>query len=68
MTNAQLAGIHEAAEVLAVSTQRVHELAKRDDFPTPLAVLAGGRVWRRSEIERWSKRYPRRPGRPRKAA
>jgi hypothetical protein len=41
--------------------------AARDDFPEPVAVLAGGRVWRREDVLAWAERtLPLPPGRPRK--
>jgi prophage regulatory protein len=49
-----LVGVHEIAEMLGVSRQRVNRIVATDDsFPTPQAVLAAGRVWRRSDVERW---------------
>lgn len=49
-----LVGTHEIAELLGVSRQRVQQLAARPDFPTPVAVLHMGKVWRRSEVEKWA--------------
>jgi predicted DNA-binding transcriptional regulator AlpA len=61
-----LAGVHEVAELLGVSRQRVYKLMEqRPDFPTPTAVLRGGSVWEAAEIVRWAAANPRRPGRPR---
>jgi predicted DNA-binding transcriptional regulator AlpA len=58
--------VAEIAQLLGVMRQRVNQLMhERDDFPTPLAELAIGKVWRRSDIEAWAKHLPRRPGRPR---
>jgi prophage regulatory protein len=50
-----LVGLTEIAEMLGVSAQRVDQLARRDDFPEPVAVLAAGRIWRRGDIERWAR-------------
>jgi predicted DNA-binding transcriptional regulator AlpA len=49
----QLVGVAEIADMLGVSRQRVHQLATREDFPTPLAVLVMGSVWDRAVIEEW---------------
>jgi prophage regulatory protein len=58
-------GFEEVAELLGVSKQRVHQLMQSyDDFPTPVAELAMGRVWSRADIETWQAGHPRRPGRP----
>ena len=61
-----LLGVAELAEVLGVSRQRAIKIATTyADFPEPEVELASGRVWKRSEVERWIKRHPnRRPGRP----
>jgi hypothetical protein len=38
-------------------------LAARDDFPEPVAVLAGGRFWRREDVLAWAERtLPLPPG------
>jgi predicted DNA-binding transcriptional regulator AlpA len=50
-----LVGLTEIAERLGVSAQRVDQLARRDDFPEPVAVLAAGRIWRLGDIEDWAK-------------
>jgi prophage regulatory protein len=49
-----LVGLTEIAEMLGVSAQRVDQLARRDDFPEPVAVLAAGRIWRLGDIEHWA--------------
>jgi FtsZ-interacting cell division protein YlmF len=49
-----LVGVAEAAQMLGVSRQRVHELARvHVEFPEPLAELSAGRIWQRSDIEQW---------------
>jgi predicted DNA-binding transcriptional regulator AlpA len=58
-----LVGLSEVAQMLGVSRQRVYQLATAyDDFPSPEAELAAGRVWRRAAIEAWDEahkdRYP----------
>lgn len=51
-----LVGVHEIAELLGVSRQRVDQLANDDPrFPEPVAVLAAGRVWERADVERWAR-------------
>lgn len=52
-------GAAEIAALLGVTRQRVNQLAKKDDFPEPVAVLAGGKVWLEEEVERWAKRTGR---------
>lgn len=59
----------EAADILGVSSQRVHQLlAEHSDFPAPLYELRTGKVWRRSAIEAFADRWERKPGRPAKKA
>ena len=62
------AGVSEVAELLGVSRQRIAELRARPDFPEPVAELAAGPIWRVSSLNRFLEQWPRRPGRPRKAA
>src|SRR5258708_2737478 len=58
-------GFVEVAEMLGVSRQRVHQLIKAyRDSPEPLAELAMGRVWQRSNVAAWMATHPRRTGRP----
>ena len=45
----------EIAALLGVSTQRVHQLLGRADFPEPVAELAIGKVWDRTMIEAWAR-------------
>jgi ATP-dependent Clp protease ATP-binding subunit ClpA len=53
----------EIAEMIGVSRQRVAQLIESyDDFPTPEADLAGGRVWSRTLVERWIATHPERTG------
>lgn len=64
-----LAGGTEAAEILGVSRQRVHQLAtEHPDFPAPVARLSCGSIWLRGEIVWFARNWSRKPGRPRKAA
>lgn len=57
----------EAAEILGVSGQRLHQLAaEHAGFPKPAYELRAGRLWVRAAVERFGERWERRPGRPRK--
>jgi predicted DNA-binding transcriptional regulator AlpA len=47
----QLVGVAEAAALLGWDRRRVITYVDRGRFPEPVARLAGGRVWRRSDIE-----------------
>ncbi len=59
----------EAAEILGVSPQRLHELAATNSgFPRPAYELRAGKVWLRAAIEAFSQRWERKPGRPPRAA
>jgi predicted DNA-binding transcriptional regulator AlpA len=49
----RLVGAHEIRGLLGVSRQRVYQLAKRSDFPRPIAELAQGKVWVLADIEAW---------------
>lgn len=53
MTDDELVGAAEVADLLGVSRQRVHQLSGQPSFPKPVAVLAAGSIWRRIDIERW---------------
>lgn len=56
----------EAADILGVKPQRVHQLTvERDDFPEAAYELRTGKLWLRAAIEAFAKRK-RQPGRPRK--
>jgi len=55
----------EAAGILGVSRQRVHQLAaEHPSFPPPTARLACGSIWLRSGVEGFARRWERKPGRP----
>jgi prophage regulatory protein len=52
-----LVGLTEIAEMLDLSRQRVDQIVRADPrFPEPVAVIAAGRIWRRSDVERWARR------------
>jgi hypothetical protein len=57
-------GVTEIAQELGVSRQRVSELRTRPDFPAPIAELAAGPVWKLSNLRRFIREWPRKPGRP----
>ena len=62
-----LAGLSEIAELLGVHKRTAQKYVDRDDFPEPIGRLAGGRVWLRTDVERWGRGHlPLPPGRPRK--
>jgi hypothetical protein len=57
----------EAAELLGVSRQRLHQLARsHPHFPEPLYQLRVGPLWIRAGIEAFAQRWARKPGRPAK--
>jgi predicted DNA-binding transcriptional regulator AlpA len=49
----EMVGATEVADMLGVTRSRVHQLAQRESFPKPVAVLRAGFIWRRVDIERW---------------
>jgi predicted DNA-binding transcriptional regulator AlpA len=49
-----LMGTTEIAEMLGVSRQRADQLSHSERFPEPVAVIAAGRIWLRSDVERWA--------------
>lgn len=58
-----LVGINEIAALAGVSSQAVTNWRSRSsDFPTPLAELASGPVFRKSQIRAWLKRNNRKLG------
>lgn len=54
----------EIGRRLGLSTQRVHQLAARDDFPAPLGRVGNYVVWRWADVATWDARGQRRSGRP----
>lgn len=46
-------GPEEIRERLGVSRQRAYILIGRKEFPDPWRVLAIGKVWRSTDVERW---------------
>jgi predicted DNA-binding transcriptional regulator AlpA len=66
MSDHEHVGVHELAELLGISRQRVYVLQKTyDDFPEPAAQLRSGPVWHRGDVETWEKtRIVKTGGRP----
>lgn len=59
----------EAAELLGVSIQRVHQLAsEHPDFPAPAYKLRAASLWLRPAIVAFEQRWERKAGRPRKVS
>jgi hypothetical protein len=63
-----IVGATEAATILRVSRQRVHQLMRENpEFPKPLYHLRGtGPLWVRPGIEMFGRQWERKPGRPAK--
>ena len=61
----ELVGVAEAAALLGWDKRRVFTYISRGSFPEPVAMLASGRVWRRSDVEAYAR--SRRSTRPEKA-
>jgi post-segregation antitoxin (ccd killing protein) len=51
-----LVSVLEAAEILGVSPQRIHELARTPGFPEPAYELKTGRLWFRAGMEAYAQR------------
>ncbi len=67
----RLSGVAEAAEIMGWDKRRVVTYIDRGRFPEPIQSLASGRVWLRSDLERFAeawharqkeRRRARRPG------
>jgi predicted DNA-binding transcriptional regulator AlpA len=50
-----IVGVAEAAQILGVSKQRVHQLAATATFPDLLTRLKATPVWRRADVEAFQK-------------
>lgn len=60
-----LASASDAAEILGVSRQRVHQLAASNTrFPAPIARVGSGPLWTVPAIEHFDRIWERKPGRP----
>ena len=55
-------GVGEAAEILGVSKQRVHQLAGEESFPKPILRLKATPVWQRWDVEQFARTRNVRPG------
>ena len=56
----ELLGIAEIADMLAITTTRVDQLARtHSDLPEADAVLTAGRIWKREDVEAWARRTGR---------
>jgi hypothetical protein len=65
----ELVSAPEAAEILSVSPQRLHEIAiSKPEFPEPMYELRTGKLWLRDAIEAFGCRWDRKPGRPSRSA
>ncbi|MGS2614475.1 helix-turn-helix transcriptional regulator [Micromonospora sp. LZ34] len=54
----ELVGVAEIREMLGnVSRQRASVIANQRNFPEPIAVLAMGKVWRKSDVEKWIRQH-----------
>ena len=50
----------EIADYLGISRQRVAVLVERPDFPSPMAHLSVGRIWRTADVRQWAAKRPHR--------
>ena len=62
----ELAGVAEAAAILGWDKRRVATYVRRGSFPEPVASLAGGRVWRRADVEAFAAAFRERQRRRRR--
>lgn len=61
----ELVSVPEAAEILGVSPQRVHELSRGGrGFPGPVYELRTGKLWLKAAMVAFAERRGRTPGRP----
>jgi hypothetical protein len=64
-----LVGTPQVARILGVNPERVRELARLNEtFPAPAGRVGRNRVWTEESIRAWQATWPRKAGRPRKAA
>jgi predicted DNA-binding transcriptional regulator AlpA len=48
--------VGDVAKLLGLTRQRVHQIVDEDpSFPAPVATLSVGRVWERSDVEKWAR-------------
>jgi predicted DNA-binding transcriptional regulator AlpA len=55
-----LVGVAEAAQILGWDRRRLITYVDRGSFPSPVASLASGRVWRRDDVEAFARTIERR--------
>lgn len=64
-----LVGIPEIAELLGVHVERVRAIVRDNEtFPRPVGQLGRSKVWTEAAVRTWAASWPRRSGRPPKAA
>ncbi len=61
----ELVGVSEVARLLGVTRQRASALQTNQAFPAPVATLASGPIWRRSDLTSFEDSWARQVGRPR---
>ena len=65
----ELMAASDVAELLGVSRQRVHQLARdHPQFPAPYVRLGSGPIWSRPAVEHFDRLWTRKPGRPARAS
>jgi len=51
-----LVGSAEISDLLGITQTRVNQLVTTDaTFPLPVAELTAGRIWQRSDVEKWAR-------------
>jgi hypothetical protein len=53
----KLLGVAEAAELMGWDKRRVITYLDRGTFPTPIASLAGGRVWALDDVREFARAF-----------
>jgi predicted DNA-binding transcriptional regulator AlpA len=56
MSELDLVGVPEIAEMLGVTRRTAWRYVRRADFPEPMVTLRGKRMWKRSAVVGWAKR------------
>jgi predicted DNA-binding transcriptional regulator AlpA len=59
MVKLRLMGTAEVAEHLGISRQWALVVTSRREFPEPVAVLKGGRIWLAEDVERYAEQRRR---------
>lgn len=60
----ELVGVAEIAQLGEVERNSAWRWTERPDFPAPAQTLAAGRLWNRSDVEKWLAEHRPKPGRP----